>query len=131
MLIIAAWDSADNMFGIGYSVAAASAAVMIYGLVVLAERGPGRLFAWPPAVALGVVSYGFYLWHLPVLRWTDDRLIGEPAVVRIGVGFALALIATLLSYRLIEQPALRLKRRFAAPVARTAEPAEADMHSAG
>jgi peptidoglycan/LPS O-acetylase OafA/YrhL len=50
-----------------------------------------------------------------VLRWTDDRLIGGPAVVRIGLGFALALIASIISYRLIEQPALRLKSRFAAP----------------
>ena len=71
------------------------------------------------------MSYGFYLWHLPVLRWTDDRLIGKPAVVRIGVGLTLAAIATVLSYRLLELPALRLKRRFAPPAAATAEPAEA------
>ena len=115
LVVIAAWDSADDLFGIGYSLAAVSAAVLIFGLVVLAEHGPGRIFAKGPAVAVGRVSYGFYLWHLPVLRWTDDRLIGKPAVVRIGVGLTLAAIATVLSYRLLELPALRLKRRFAAP----------------
>jgi peptidoglycan/LPS O-acetylase OafA/YrhL len=104
---------------------------VIFGLVVLAEHGPGRVFAKGPAVAVGRVSYGFYLWHLPVLRWTDDRLIGKPAVVRISVGLTLAAIATVLSYQLLELPALRLKRRFAAPAAVAAEPAEADARSAG
>jgi peptidoglycan/LPS O-acetylase OafA/YrhL len=112
---IAAWDAGDDLFGIGYTLAALAAAGLIYGLVVLHEQGPVRVFTSRPAVALGRVSYGFYLWHLPVLRWTDDRLTGEPAVVRIGVGLALALAATLLSYRLLEQPALRLKARFAPP----------------
>ncbi|MEP7112169.1 MAG: acyltransferase [Ilumatobacteraceae bacterium] len=113
LLGIAAWDAGDNVFGIGYSLAALAAAALIYGLVVLHERGRWSVFGWPPAVAFGRVSYGFYLWHLPVLRWTDDRLIGEPAIVRIGIGFALALIATMLSYRVLEQPALRWKSRFA------------------
>jgi peptidoglycan/LPS O-acetylase OafA/YrhL len=115
LLAIAAWDAGDDAFGIGYTLAAAAAAALIMGLVVLDERGLARLFAGRPAVALGRVSYGFYLWHLPVLRWTDDRLIGEPAVARIGLGFGLALTATLLSYRLVELPALRLKSRFAPP----------------
>jgi len=115
LVAIAAWDPGDDLFGFGYTAAALAAAVLIYGLVVSREHGPGGLFAWRPAIALGRVSYGFYLWHLPILRWTDDRLIGEPAIVRIGLGFALSLAATVVSYRLIEQPALRLKGRFAAP----------------
>jgi peptidoglycan/LPS O-acetylase OafA/YrhL len=114
LVAIAAWDAGDAPFGIGYTLAALAAAVLIYGLVVSDDRGPSSVLAWRPAVALGRVSYGFYLWHLPVLRWTDDRLVGEPAIVRIAVGFALTLAATLTSYRLIERPALRLKDRFAA-----------------
>ena len=123
LLAIAAWDAGDDLFGIGYSLAAVAVVVLIYGLVVLDERGRWKVFAWPPAVAFGRVSYGFYLWHLPVLRWTDDRLIGQPAVVRIGLGMGLTLAATLLSYRLLERPALRLKRRFAAPIAPSTTPA--------
>jgi peptidoglycan/LPS O-acetylase OafA/YrhL len=118
---IAAWDAGDDAFGFGYTLAALAAATLIYGLVVLDEQGLSRVFAWPPAVAFGRVSYGFYLWHLPVLRWTDDRLTGDPAVVRIAIGLALASGATLLSYRLLEEPALRLKARFAPPA--TSRPA--------
>jgi peptidoglycan/LPS O-acetylase OafA/YrhL len=119
LLSIAAWDSGDEAFGIGYTIAALAAATLISALVVLDEQGIGRVFGWGPAVAFGRVSYGFYLWHLPVLRWTDDRLIGRPGVVRVGLGFGLTLAATLASYRLLEQPALRLKSRFAPPVTRS------------
>jgi peptidoglycan/LPS O-acetylase OafA/YrhL len=119
LIAIAAWDAGDDLFGVGYTLAALAAALLIHGLVVSNERGPARLFAWRPAVALGRVSYGFYLWHLPILRWTDDRLIGEPAIVRIALGFALTMAATLTSYRLIERPALRLKGRFAAPATKS------------
>jgi peptidoglycan/LPS O-acetylase OafA/YrhL len=117
LLALSAWDAGDDLFGIGFSLAAVAVVMLIYGLVVLDERGPWPVFAWPPAVAFGRVSYGFYLWHLPALRWTDDHMVGQPAVVRIGLGIGMALVATLASYRLIEQPALRLKRRFAAPPA--------------
>ena len=123
LILIASRDSADDLFGVGFTLAAMAAAALIYGLVVLDERGQLRVFAWRPAVAFGRVSYGFYLWHLPVLRWTDDRLIGRSAVVRIGVSLALALTATLLSYRLLEKPALRLKARFAPAIGRASEPA--------
>ncbi len=131
LILLAASDGADDLFGIGYTLAALAATALIYGLVVLNEHGPGRLFAWRPAVAFGRMSYGFYLWHLPVLRWTDGRLIGQPATVRIGLGLSLAVAATLLSYRLLEQPVLRLKGRFAPPTTNAAKPADASLHSAG
>jgi peptidoglycan/LPS O-acetylase OafA/YrhL len=113
LIALASWDGADSFFSVGYTLAALCAAVLIAGLVGLEETGIARLFACRPAVALGRVSYGFYLWHLPVFRWTDDRLVGQPAFARIVLGLLLALTATVLSYRLLELPALRMKRRFA------------------
>jgi peptidoglycan/LPS O-acetylase OafA/YrhL len=110
---IATWNAGDDLFGVGFTVAALAAAALIYGLVVLDGEGASRPYAWTPAVSFGRVSYGFYLWHLPALRWTDDRLVGQSAVVRMTVGFTIAACATLVSYRFLEQPAMRLKRRFA------------------
>ena len=117
MIVLAAWDGADSFFSVGYSLAALCSAALIFGLVVLGGIGPARVFTRPRVVALGRMSYGFYLWHLPILRWTDDRLVGRSALVRVPLGLGVALVATVLSYRVLEIPALRLKRRFMVPAA--------------
>jgi peptidoglycan/LPS O-acetylase OafA/YrhL len=122
LLALAAWDGADRFDSIGSSLAAVCTVVLIAGLLVLDGRGPARPFVAGPTVAFGRVSYGFYLWHMPVLRWTDDRLVGRSAFVRLPLGLGLALLATLMSYRFLELPALRLKARFRSPATR-AEPA--------
>lgn len=61
---------------------------------------------WQPLVRLGVLSYAVYLWHLPVM-WLLPSPIG-----RLAVGVPVSLVAALVSRRLIEEPALRLKQRF-------------------
>jgi peptidoglycan/LPS O-acetylase OafA/YrhL len=112
LVALAAWDGADDFHSVGYSLAALCAVLLIAGLVVSDGRGVARGFATRPAVTLGKVSYGFYLWHMPILRWTDDRLVGHSALVRVPLGLALAGIATAASYVLVERPALRWKDRF-------------------
>jgi peptidoglycan/LPS O-acetylase OafA/YrhL len=71
-----------------------------------------RVFGSRLLVAAGRVSYGGYLWHLPVFYvLTEDRtgLSYWPLLVlRFVVTFALAYA----SFRVIERPALRFKRRF-------------------
>jgi peptidoglycan/LPS O-acetylase OafA/YrhL len=115
LVVLAMWDGADSFFSVGYSLAALCAAALILGLVVHGEGGPARPFTHPWAVSLGKVSYGFYLWHMPVLRWIDDRLVGRSAVVRVPIGLGVALLATVVSYGLLERPALRLKRLVESP----------------
>jgi peptidoglycan/LPS O-acetylase OafA/YrhL len=110
LIALAATDGADAPRGIGYTLAAVAAAATIWGVVVLGEHGVGRVFAWRPAVAFGRVSYGFYLWHLPVLRWTDDH-VHAPGLLRIPLALAAALAATVLSFHLLERPALRVKAK--------------------
>ena len=61
-----------------------------------------RILTWSPLVALGNVSYGWYLWHWPLIvfsltLWPENTTYALLAGV-------LALIPTALSYRLIEQP---------------------------
>lgn len=88
------------------------------GLLVLAlstgECGPvRRLFEAPALLWIGQRSYGLYLWHLPALYLVSQALPTMPVLASV-VGVAVALPVTELSYRLVEQPALRLKARFAA-----------------
>jgi peptidoglycan/LPS O-acetylase OafA/YrhL len=64
---------------------------------------PGRLLASAPLVALGRVSYAWYLWHWPLM------VLGGVMMPSIGVGGKLAwgfagLLAALLTHRLFERP---------------------------
>lgn len=119
--------------------------VAIAGIVVvLAVWAPpagvlGRVLRHPVTVRLGIISYGAYLWHHPVVLWlggVDAALptshwsvrvpgaLGIPAVVTIGLAcVVLSSALGALSYRLLERPLLdrwstgaRALRRGATPV---------------
>jgi peptidoglycan/LPS O-acetylase OafA/YrhL len=68
-----------------------------------------RAFTWTPLRAVGRVSYGLYLWHLPVFfavaRYTD----GWPAWERAALALAITVVCTLSSWYLVEVPFLRWK----------------------
>lgn len=68
-----------------------------------------------PLIALGKISYGFYLWHLPVILIVLPQLPETNAAVRMGTAAVVSLAVTLLSYFAIEKPALRLKARISPP----------------
>ncbi len=59
-------------------------------------------------VWIGKRSYGLYLWHYLWATWT------HPLPLRFGlpIGIAGTLVCTVLSWRLVESPALRYARRF-------------------
>ena len=97
----------------GVYAAAGLATVMIIFSVVHEPDGLlARVFGSRLLVAAGRVSYGGYLWHLPVFYFlTEDRtgLSYWPLLVlRFVVTFTLAYA----SFVLVERPALRFKRRF-------------------
>jgi peptidoglycan/LPS O-acetylase OafA/YrhL len=77
-------------------------------LVVVAAVQPSGLvrrgLAARPLVAVGLISYGLYLWHLPVyVVGTSDRLhlTGTPLLLaRLAITFGLAFA----SYHLLERP---------------------------
>lgn len=75
------------------------------------DRGwPGRVLGWAPLAWLGLVSYGIYLWHVPVLTWLFDRGLGSfPALVLAGALVTVLFAAA--SYYLVERPILRFKYR--------------------
>jgi peptidoglycan/LPS O-acetylase OafA/YrhL len=72
------------------------------------------LLGLAPLRAVGRVSYGLYLWHYPVF-WVVARYDARwPFPVPAVVGFTAAGTATVLSWVLVEQPALRWKHRLQA-----------------
>jgi peptidoglycan/LPS O-acetylase OafA/YrhL len=77
-------------------------------LAILDGKWGGRhFFEFKPLVALGLVSYAFYLWHLPVffaIRYFDPHWSD---VVRVVVAVIATLSLTLLSWFFLEQPLMK------------------------
>jgi peptidoglycan/LPS O-acetylase OafA/YrhL len=65
-----------------------------------------------PLTWLGERSYGFYLWHLPVLFLLAAVLPPLGKIPGLLIAFTVALVMTALSWHLVERPFLRLKHRF-------------------
>jgi peptidoglycan/LPS O-acetylase OafA/YrhL len=91
-------------------------AISIFAALIILElvSAPGsllnRLLSLPWLVYIGRLSYGLYLWHIPVFRVIHARL--WPRGWEVTVELVLSFAITLLSFYLIETPALRLKQRF-------------------
>jgi peptidoglycan/LPS O-acetylase OafA/YrhL len=69
---------------------------------------------FPPVVWLGQRSYGFYLWHYPIIVLLHQHR--PPTMTNwemAAIALPLTLAFTAVSYRLVETPFLRLKARFA------------------
>ncbi|MEX0426032.1 acyltransferase family protein [Nocardioides sp. DS6] len=115
-------DGADRItYVVGLPAVVACTTLVLAAVVT--GRGPvTRLLSWSPLRRTGLVSYGLYLWHWPVLvllraRWPDWALDhpGQCAVVAFGFTGAAATASYLLLERPIHEHGFR---RYAAAVMR-------------
>lgn len=92
---------------VGGPVVALCALVLVFRLrdVVVAPA------ALRPLLALGVVSYGLYLWSYPITRWVEGRDHRLSPVEGLLVVVA-TLAAAAVSWFLVERPAQRWRRRW-------------------
>jgi peptidoglycan/LPS O-acetylase OafA/YrhL len=65
-----------------------------------------RMLNWTPVAFVGVLSYSLYLWQQPFLNRSAHHLWN-----RFPVNIALAFLAALLSYYLVEKPFLALRHK--------------------
>lgn len=112
----------------GATVVAATASMLVVGRWLPALPGSAaKVLA--PVLAIGTISYGLYLWHLPVL-WTVSELgwaktpMWWIGVVTVSVG------AATLSWHVVEKPAIAWARKRGA-VPQSTQPAAADAATAG
>jgi peptidoglycan/LPS O-acetylase OafA/YrhL len=122
VFVASAWTmhQAEHSFLVQNTGEAFGLALLLAAIVLPAPAGARPFAVVRPLerrtlVAIGVVSYSLFLWHLPVLLWL--KLHGFTAGGGVpGLVFNLVLIAVVagalsaLSYRYVELPALRRKR---------------------
>ncbi len=111
----------DQLSHSPYNTLMALCCSLVLAAVVLSPRrgdrpSPmARLLDHPVLVSGGVISYSVFLWHEPLVRWFRDQGITRAGPGGLLLNLALVSLATLLlsvlSYRLVEAPALRLRER--------------------
>jgi len=79
------------------------------------ETRAGRILAVRPLAWLGLISFGLYLWHQPVLALAQYVHFGPLPVGAVLVALAASVGLAALSWRWIEQP-IRHRRVLARPV---------------
>lgn len=81
------------------------------GTALLAAYGgeavTARLFNWTPVRRIGAISYSLYLWHWPIIAFWRLETDRELTLTDTAIVVAASWVAAELSYRLVEQPAMR------------------------
>ena len=82
---------------------------VLISIVLVAATSPSaswvqRVLAWEPLRRIGVVSYGLYLWHWPIVIFLNEQLLPVPTPARVAVQVGLTALLAWLSYRFVERP---------------------------
>ena len=92
------------------------AMVAICSIVIIAQLAAhptslaGRLLSWRPLAFIGTISYGLYLWHVPVFELIKDRYPTLPFRYLLILQFGGSFVAALASYHIVEKPLLTMKK---------------------
>ncbi len=103
----------DGRFGrFGVSLVGLLSAVLIYAAACCPLRFFNVALEYRPLRWIGMVSYGLYLWHWPLIRAAEDVPVGP--LSRTILAFGATFIIAAISFYWYERPFLRLKERFVA-----------------
>ncbi len=81
-------------------------------VVLVAATSPAeslvqRTLALEPLRRIGMISYGLYLWHWPIVVFLNDQIVPWPTAARAALQVALTVALAALSYRFVERPVRR------------------------
>jgi hypothetical protein len=106
LALVAAWVVVAQSDAMLYQGGLALHAVLV-GAVIVAALVPGptrALLATAPLVALGLISYGAYLYHWPIYLWLDESRTGLDGAALFALRLGVTLAVAWLSWYFVEQP---------------------------
>jgi peptidoglycan/LPS O-acetylase OafA/YrhL len=81
------------------------AVVVVIAAVVLQPASfVGRILSLRPLCAIGLISYGLYLWHFPLYQWLDTSSTGVSGTTLLLLRLTVTMAVSVCSFVLIEQP---------------------------
>jgi peptidoglycan/LPS O-acetylase OafA/YrhL len=100
------WYPTIGLAAIGLASTAIIACVVTDSSPVLKWTLNMRWLRW-----VGALSYSLYLWHVPAIRLVEGSPLGQFTVLRILGGISLSFVLAAASYRYVEQPFLRRRKK--------------------
>lgn len=101
------WSAPAMLLGLRALIAVAAGLAVAAALSVPDAWNPGRL-----GRVLGDMSYGIYLWHMPVMLWWLARWPAMDPVPLTALIVVTTVLLALASWMILERPILRWARRF-------------------
>ncbi len=105
-------DPSTFHYRIGFVAFATFIAIAIAHIVHAPHGRVARTLRNRPLVAIGRVSYGIYLFHVPVILFLAWEIPSAPVAVKAVAALAAAAALTVWSWFVVERPALRYQERF-------------------
>ena len=98
-------DGSAIYYGPGAAAVGLAVALLIAGL----EAGSPliRVLSFRPVVGLGLISYGVYLWHFPVIQFVGGSLAPTSGILPAGVAVFITLTVSAVSFVVLERPIRR------------------------
>ncbi|MEM8619252.1 MAG: acyltransferase family protein [Actinomycetota bacterium] len=88
----------------GFLLHAAAVGVIIVAITIGPNGPAARMFRMEPLRQLGLVSYGVYLWHWPVIVIANSERTGLEGAALLVTRLGITTVLTVASYVLLEQP---------------------------
>lgn len=77
-------------------------------MAIIARRGViDRVFTWPPAIWVGVLAYGIYIYHFVIFLWLTPERTGLDPWPNLALRFAVTFLFAWTSHRYLEMPILK------------------------